>query len=390
MNLKAYFPLGVSIFFHVGALFVFSLIKLPVSPEKKEISVVLVPLAEPEAQIDNLIHPGTSASPGPKEETNAQRSTEDESVAAGSRAPAETVASAYAASAHAAHARTETVSEPAEEPTDLAPSETLLETSVKPSFKTVSDAESRLNADVPANVLANVPTNTSADSLAELLANADTVVRVGALTDDADSPLKVNEHVRESSDDLTNVEHRRNLPPSFEPGQSTFTVPSIESFEDRVEDVVSTYAAQSKTPLAANDLEIAHSFTVIPAAPSPEDILIHMSADVMDAGGHDRVSSALGDSEIGWAGRKRKILQKEEPEFPETLQAEGQEVDVEAEITVSPAGNVKSVRITNSSGYAEVDNSVKRALRGYLFEKSQNDDNDIGVVTFRFRLEKQE
>jgi len=96
----------------------------------------------------------------------------------------------------------------------------------------------------------------------------------------------------------------------------------------------------------------------------------------------------VSQKEIDWSTGQRELLKKSLPSFPNRLILAGLEVDVEALITVSPAGYVAGVEITRSSGYSLVDNAVTTALRDYLFEKSESRESDIGLIRFHFRLER--
>jgi TonB family protein len=93
---------------------------------------------------------------------------------------------------------------------------------------------------------------------------------------------------------------------------------------------------------------------------------------------------------IGWEGQARTLIRKQDPSFPPTLGAEGQEVECEARIVVAPNGTVIHVEITKSSGYTEIDTSVESALRAYLFSRGDARKEAVGTIRFRFRLEKRD
>ena len=76
--------------------------------------------------------------------------------------------------------------------------------------------------------------------------------------------------------------------------------------------------------------------------------------------------------------------------FPAILSSAGQEVECEARITVTPSGSVTHVEITRSSGYIEIDASVEAALRDYLFSGWTAGRDEVGMVRFHFRLERQD
>ncbi len=150
------------------------------------------------------------------------------------------------------------------------------------------------------------------------------------------------------------------------------------------------------------------------ATPNAADVLADLAADVGSpaAGGRasgapssqlaasspsgssasDRVlgSSGSPQSQIGWETDARRLIRKRDPQFPLILSAEGQEVECDARITVSPAGAVTRVEIIRSSGYTEIDASVEAALRGYLFSRVDGRKDAVGTVRFRFRLEKRD
>ena len=123
------------------------------------------------------------------------------------------------------------------------------------------------------------------------------------------------------------------------------------------------------------------------------DILNQVSSSEEKASaGIERAAASPGgivsQKEIDWSTEQRELLKKSLPSFPNRLILAGLEVDVEALITVSPAGYVTGVEITRSSGYTLIDNAVTTALRDYLFEKSESIESDTGLIRFHFRLER--
>jgi outer membrane biosynthesis protein TonB len=96
------------------------------------------------------------------------------------------------------------------------------------------------------------------------------------------------------------------------------------------------------------------------------------------------------DISVRLEGTQRKLIRRRVPELPTVLSASGQEVEGEARITVAPSGIVTRVEITRSSGYIEFDASMEAALRDYLFSRVDGKSDEIGVVPFRDRLEKQD
>jgi TonB family protein len=72
------------------------------------------------------------------------------------------------------------------------------------------------------------------------------------------------------------------------------------------------------------------------------------------------------------------------------LSAAGLEVECAARITVAPGGNVTHVEIVKSSGYTEIDASVEAALREFVFSRVEGRKDEVGTITFRFRLERRD
>jgi TonB family protein len=98
----------------------------------------------------------------------------------------------------------------------------------------------------------------------------------------------------------------------------------------------------------------------------------------------------LENAQWRWQSVTRQLIRRRDPGFPTLLSAMGQEIEAEARITVAPSGKVTRVEITRSSGYIEIDASVKDALRDYLFSRVDGSTDTVGTVRFRFRLEKQD
>ncbi len=125
------------------------------------------------------------------------------------------------------------------------------------------------------------------------------------------------------------------------------------------------------------------------AAPSPGDVLAQLPAADQAAGEAGAARGFSGTPALEWGDRERRLLRAAPPRFPEVLSRKGQEVDVEAELTVAASGVVSQVSIVRSSGYVEVDRAVEQALRGYLFERSRGGE-DHARIRFHFRLEHSE
>jgi TonB family protein len=101
-------------------------------------------------------------------------------------------------------------------------------------------------------------------------------------------------------------------------------------------------------------------------------------------------SGSSADAAVPLQNMQRKLIRWRKPEFPTLLSAIGQEVELEAQITIAPSGVVTRVEITRSSGYIEVDASVAAALRDSLYSRVDGKVDQIRAVPFRFRVEKQD
>jgi outer membrane biosynthesis protein TonB len=128
--------------------------------------------------------------------------------------------------------------------------------------------------------------------------------------------------------------------------------------------------------------------------PSARDVLADTAAAEQPVPGAAASSVEAAGSPFGtdvaWEGLPRKLIRRRVPEFPTILSAIGQEVELEAKITVAPLGNVTRVEITRSSGYIDIDASVEAALHDFVFSQVEGRTETVGTERFRFRLEKQD
>jgi len=119
-----------------------------------------------------------------------------------------------------------------------------------------------------------------------------------------------------------------------------------------------------------------------PPLPSPADVLSDLPSAAPTEG---------TQAEYGWEGSApRAVIVRRDPRFPPVLSAAGLEVECAARITVAPGGNVTHVEIVKSSGYTEIDASVEAALREFLFSRVEGRKDEVGTITFRFRLERRD
>jgi hypothetical protein len=89
-------------------------------------------------------------------------------------------------------------------------------------------------------------------------------------------------------------------------------------------------------------------------------------------------------------GSQKKLLRQRNPEFPTVLYAIWPEVEDEAQTSAAPCEIATRVEITPRSGYTELNAGRAVAFRDHLNSRADGDDDFIGAVPFRFRLEKQD
>lgn len=94
--------------------------------------------------------------------------------------------------------------------------------------------------------------------------------------------------------------------------------------------------------------------------------------------------------EIGGPVGDRKILKRKLPQYPQWAEEKGITALVKIYFTVKADGTIRSnMRILTSSGYAELDDLAKEALKAWRFSPtSANSDESAawGAITFRFTL----
>ena len=106
-------------------------------------------------------------------------------------------------------------------------------------------------------------------------------------------------------------------------------------------------------------------------------------------GGHGKVIEGQG-FELGGPVGDRKVMHRKLPEYPDWAEEKGISAMVKIYFTVQPDGTLRqSMRILRSSGYTELDDLAKQALRQWRFSPttaSSNEQEAWGVITFRFTL----
>ena len=94
--------------------------------------------------------------------------------------------------------------------------------------------------------------------------------------------------------------------------------------------------------------------------------------------------------EIGGPVGDRKITHRKLPEYPSWAEEKGISAMVKVYFTVKSDGSIRSnMRIVTSSGYAELDDLAKEALKEWRFSPTAADSSESaawGVITFRFTL----
>lgn len=86
----------------------------------------------------------------------------------------------------------------------------------------------------------------------------------------------------------------------------------------------------------------------------------------------------------------RKVLKRKLPEYPEWAEEKGITAMVKIHFTVKPDGTIRpSMRILQSSGYTDLDQLAKDALRTWRFSPTaahSSEEEAWGIISFRFTL----
>ena len=344
MSLRGAFPFGASLLIHVGIAFFLSLQKLPRPFVPEEAQVVV---AEFELQ------PVSTAS---AVEERAAALSEEEAQVEGPRDVQPAVESA---------ADVSVAPEGADESTTAVEAEPASDSSSDPAPDSSSDPAS--------------PEQTSAiDELSprvEWMANPRKVIS---------DPEQALERVVEST---TRAASRED---TFVPVSESRSPDSVLAPVPR-SSVRAAGSSSTQRPVSpARESVRAPEFERSISVPTHQQVAAQVLRESSGKEGVSTAGSSVGVDRIGWSGQPRRAIIAVEPEFPDVLRREGQEVIVDAQILVSPSGNVVSVSVLDSSGYTEVDSIVERTLRRWLFEKSSEDGNDTGFVSFRFELRAME
>jgi TonB family protein len=122
-----------------------------------------------------------------------------------------------------------------------------------------------------------------------------------------------------------------------------------------------------------------------------------VKADVYSEGSLSGASGGKGGKvvagkgfEIGGPVGDRRITHRKLPEYPQWAEEKGISAIVKIYFTVRPDGTIRStMRILQSSGYAELDDLAKDALKQWRFSETSADSSESaawGEITFRFTL----
>ena len=178
--------------------------------------------------------------------------------------------------------------------------------------------------------------------------------------------------------------------PIGETSGETAVVASAPELHDAPKSLKSISGSAYQAPLGEGVGELAGknregyhgSIEVTGADPSDEE--------VMAAGkGHGSAISGEG-FELGGPIGDRKILRRHLPEYPQWAEEKGISAMVKIFFTVNSDGSIRPhMRIVRSSGYAELDDLAKEALKEWKFSPttaSSSAEEAWGVITFRFTL----
>lgn len=106
------------------------------------------------------------------------------------------------------------------------------------------------------------------------------------------------------------------------------------------------------------------------------------------AGGAGTGTAAV--AEIEWedpdAAKGRQLLSAPLPSLPDWVKEQGLDLEVRVAFSVSPEGLVTSARVTQTSGYSDVDAACLEALRKYRFSTSAGASILRGSRIFRTKL----
>lgn len=98
------------------------------------------------------------------------------------------------------------------------------------------------------------------------------------------------------------------------------------------------------------------------------------------------IDQTSGNGDIEGPAGTRKLIYREQPDYPEWAKEKGIEGNVRIKFWVDPDGKVVLTDLLTSSGSPELDVYAEQVLRKYLFEPVNTDKEAWGIITFRFRL----
>lgn len=92
--------------------------------------------------------------------------------------------------------------------------------------------------------------------------------------------------------------------------------------------------------------------------------------------------------EISGPLSSRKIVRSKMPEYPAWARNQGVSADVVLYFFVTPAGQVvDKIRVTQASGYSDLDRLAIEALKSWIFDPVAGSEDQWGYITFRYILE---
>jgi TonB family protein len=92
--------------------------------------------------------------------------------------------------------------------------------------------------------------------------------------------------------------------------------------------------------------------------------------------------------EITWEepGQARNWISRPEPDIPSWVSEQGVQLKVIVSFVVTPEGSLMNVTIERSSGYTDVDNAIKTAVRRWRFQATSSTKSPKATVTYNIQL----
>jgi TonB family protein len=87
------------------------------------------------------------------------------------------------------------------------------------------------------------------------------------------------------------------------------------------------------------------------------------------------------------ASKGRKLVSAAKPKLPPWVSAQGLSLSVTVSFTLTADGVVKGVKVSPSSGYADVDNAIADAIRNWRFTTAKGAPDIKGVIPYLIKAQ---